>query len=79
MSFKFPFNFTGLAGSAGGTVPSASDTRNGVSVGSSTGTLVVPTSTDVKSGVTFDNGTVGSLSAAQGGLHWDPSAPEAWA
>lgn len=42
--------------------PSPSDVRDGVAVGSTTGTLVVPQVANVLTGIVFDNGSVGTLS-----------------
>lgn len=42
--------------------PDPSDVRDGVTVGSTTGTLVVPQVANVLTGVVFDNGSVGTFS-----------------
>ena len=45
-------------------VPVPADVRQGVAVGGSTGTLVVPAAGTVLAGVTYDNGTTGTLDLA---------------
>lgn len=47
-----------------GTVPAATDVRVGVVTGNTVGTLAVPQAANVLAGITFDNGTVGTLNLA---------------
>jgi hypothetical protein len=42
----------------------AENIREGITIGSTTGTLVVPEEQDVRSGIVYDNGTVGTMDVA---------------
>ena len=49
-------------------IPIASDIREGVVIGSTTGTLVIPAIADVRADITYDNGSVGTFEACGDGV-----------
>jgi hypothetical protein len=60
-----------LAEQGDGLVTLAANVRSGVTIGETTGTLVVPDAEDVRSGTIYDNGTVGTLDSGGTPVHPD--------
>lgn len=52
---------TATLANATANIPTATDVRSGVAVGSTVGSLVVPQAANVQAGIVFDNGTTGAL------------------